>query len=125
MKPIHLAVLAILAGASTAQAQTFATGPIYGGPTQTTGICTLYNAGTVSVSLASADIRDQNGNVPTATTGCPVTLVPGAACRITLALPATGLAYACEAAAGAPSSLRGSFSLENSTGVVLNSQPLR
>ena len=119
------ALLSASMWASPAHAGILAAGTIYGGPTQVTAVCYLFNAGTTGVVITSIAIYDEVGNAyPVVSNNCSGSLAMHRSCR-TVAHIFDGIPYACRAVASITSNLRGNLELRDASGYVLNSQQLR
>jgi hypothetical protein len=126
-KRLALTTLSVLIGlGGAAQADIHAAGPVFGGSTQTTIICRVFNFGTAAVSITTRLIFDSNGTMvnPTVGDSCGAPLAVNGSCAY--GAPATGnLAYSCrviDSTAGS-TSLSGAAEISNTTGV-LSALPL-
>jgi hypothetical protein len=76
-------VALITMGTAANAATTLAAGAIFGGPTQNTAVCYLYNAGGSPVSVSGSQIVQQFiGPVPLTVNQCGASLVAGGICGI-------------------------------------------
>ena len=94
--PRVFALTMLLLGVSVAaHADVLATGALYGGPTQNTAVCYLFNAGTGPVTVVSNQIiREPNINLPLSFDGCGV-LAAGSSCGIATNI-ANNVAHSCK-----------------------------
>ena len=117
---------ALLLG-SHANADTLASGNIYGGTSQVNAFCYLFNAGTGPVTISSIEVKGHNDSGPASvvTNGCSGTLAAGAACQLKTGA-STQKAYSCKAVITPDaSSVRGHMDLRNSSDVPLAQIDLR
>jgi hypothetical protein len=125
VRKLFVASLAHLVLVSSAYAGQLAGGPIFGGPTQGSATCYVFNFGTPPVTIGSFGILDQNGNSTTLSANlCGTSLANGTGCAFS-ALIGNGLAYSCYLDVSKVASLRGSMDIRNSAGTVLANTPLR
>jgi len=91
-----LAMTVLFLGVSVAaRADILATGAMYGGPTQNTAVCYLFNAGTGPVTVVSNQIlREPNINLGLSFDGCSV-LAAGSSCGIAVNNIANNAAHSC------------------------------
>jgi hypothetical protein len=111
-------------------AEILATGGQFGGPSQTTAHCYVFNAGNFPVIITSAVIRNQAGAAYTGTDTCTAAyLFPNATCNVDVAISATpGLAVtSCtiELNNDGSANLRGIMDIRDSSGDVLINSILR
>ncbi len=94
------ATTAILLGLSvTAHADILAAGSMYGGPTQNTAVCYLFNGGTGPVGIVSNQIFREGQpavNLLLNFDSCGATLAPNSSCGIAVNNIANGFAHACK-----------------------------
>jgi hypothetical protein len=109
---------------TVAKAELLAAGAAYGGPTQYTGVCYLFNAGTTSVSVSSISIYDEVGNAYISLSNNCSSLAPKRACR-TVSRIFEGIAYSCRALVSLKANIRGELEFRTSTGVVLTNLEMR
>jgi hypothetical protein len=96
MGRILIVLVALITMGTAANATTLAAGAIFGGPTQNTAVCYLYNAGGSPVSVSGSQIVQQFiGPVPLTINQCDVPLVAGGICGIA-ANAANNAPYACK-----------------------------
>jgi hypothetical protein len=95
-----LAITALLLGLSAAaHADILAAGVMYGGSTQNTAVCYLFNAGTGPVTVVSNQIFRESQpvvNLPLNFDSCGATLAPNSSCGIAVNNIANGFAHACK-----------------------------
>jgi hypothetical protein len=117
-KPVLVAV-PVLAVPAVAAADTLAGGPISVGNNQPIGGCSLFNAGTAAVALASFQIAAANGQpiaLAQSPSPCSASLAAGRSCYI-LGGASQNVTSACTATttvAGAGAFLRGALQLARS-----------
>jgi len=94
--PRVLALTVLLLGFSVAaRADVLATGALYGGPTQNTAVCYLFNAGSGPVTVVSNQIiREPNLNLALSFDGCSV-LAAGSSCGIAAPI-LNNVAHSCK-----------------------------
>jgi hypothetical protein len=94
--PRVFALTMLLLGVSVAaHADVLATGAMYGGPTQNTAVCYLFNAGTGPVTVTSNQIiREPNINLALSFDGCGV-LAAGSSCGIAATI-VNNMAHSCK-----------------------------
>jgi len=119
-----LMLLGIGMGTVAQAAEILGAGAAYGGPSQMTGVCYLFNAGSSDVIVSSILIYDKVGNPYTALSNNCATLKPKRACR-TVARIFDGIAYSCRALVSLKANVRGELELRSSTGVTLTNLELR
>jgi hypothetical protein len=119
-----LILLGIGAGTAAQGAEILAAGAAYGGPSQITGVCYLFNAGSSDVIVSSIIIYDEVGNpYPVVSNNC-ATLKPRRSCR-TVARIFDGIAYSCRALVSLKANIRGELEFRNSAGVTITNLELR
>jgi hypothetical protein len=120
-----IVLVALLTMAGAANATTLAGGAIYGGPTQTTAVCYLFNAGNSTVSVSGSEIVRQNtGPVPLAQNNCG-TLAAGGICAILANVGNVG-SDACKFVISPDgAAVRGTLEIRNSGSTVLQNEELR
>src|SRR5262245_31734931 len=80
----------------TVQADTLASGPVYGGPSQNRVACQVFNAGSTPITFVSTRISSQfNTSVPLAFNNCIGSLAPNRICTFQAA--ADDQAFSCKA----------------------------
>jgi hypothetical protein len=84
--------------AGTAQADIFASGPVYGGPSQVRVACQVFNAGSTPITFVSTEIFDQltpgGGPITLDFSNCVGSLAPNDIC--TFQAPTNDQAYGCK-----------------------------
>ena len=125
IKKTVFAVTALLGLSAAAQADILAAGASYGGPTQSSAVCYVYNAGTGPVTVTSnLIVREPNVALPLAFDSCAA-LAPGSSCGIQ-AFIVNNLAHSCRmTVTPSGADVRGTFELRNGSGEVLNNVELR
>jgi hypothetical protein len=124
MRSTLAAVFFLIGWGSVAQADILAGGAAYGGPTQYTGVCYLYNAGGGSVTVSSIHIYDEVGNAYITLSDSCTTILAGRTCR-TVSRIFDGNAYSCKAVVSSKANVRGRLELRKSDGTYLTHQELR
>ena len=117
-----LAMTVLLLGCSVvARADILATGPMYGGSTQTQAICYLFNAGTGPVTVTGNQIiREPNTNLALSVDSCGV-LAAGSSCGIA-AVIVNNLAHSCKfVLSPSGADVRGVMEIRSSNAVLQNS----
>ena len=116
----------LLSIGAVANADTLAGGAIYGGPSQTTATCYLYNAGTGPVTVTTNSIIRRGTLTPlTLTYDDCSTLAAGATCFIEANIE-NGSAHSCRMVVSpSGADVRGSFEIRNSSAQVLSNTELR
>src|SRR5258708_39374878 len=80
----------------TVQADTLASGPVYGGPTQKRVACQVFNGGSTPITFVSTQISGQFlASVPLTFNNCGTALAPNRICTFQAA--ASDQAFACKA----------------------------
>ena len=118
---------ALIALCGTAQADILSGGPIYGAASEVGGgvICSIFNAGTQSVTISYRQIYDQLGNLQTLVSDtCNVSLGAGKSCFYEAQIK-TALFLSCRAVVnGIDNNVSGSVLLFNSSGQVFGMLPM-
>lgn len=119
------ATTAILLGLSvTAHADILAAGSMYGGPTQNTAVCYLFNGGTGPVGIVSNQIFREGQpavNLALSFDSCGATLAPNSSCGIAVNNIANGAAHLCKfVLSPSADNVRGGFELRNGLVVLTN-----
>ena len=96
LRRVLVTAVLLLGVSAAAHADILATGAMYGGPTQNTAVCYLFNAGTGPVTVVSNQIiREPNINLGLSFDGCGV-LVAGSSCGIAVNNIANNAAHSCK-----------------------------
>ncbi len=96
MRRVLTTTVLLLGLSVAAHADILATGAMYGGPTQNTAVCYLFNAGTGPVTVVSNQIlREPNINLPLSFDGCGV-LAAGNSCGIAVNNIVNNAAHSCK-----------------------------
>jgi hypothetical protein len=106
----------------------FATGKIYGGSSQFSAVCYIFNSGSTPVTIISGAINDESGaNAVTSTTCQPdsTPLAPGAGCLFKASYVGPGSAFDCYITAIDSAGLRGSLEIRDYSSALLQAQSLR
>jgi hypothetical protein len=125
IRSVLMGISIVLAVGSTAKAaDILAGGGIYGGHTQTTATCYLFNAGNSAVSISSLLIYNDSGGATTVDAGnCGTKLGARKQCFVFSGILNTS--YACRAIVASKTNLRGNLQIRNVDGVVLINVELR
>jgi hypothetical protein len=121
-----LAGIALACGVvGTVQADTLASGPVYGGPTQKRVACQVFNGGTTPITFVSTEISSQFlASVPLTFNNCGTALAPNRICTFQAA--ANDQAFACKARVNeAKTNVRGTMAALNSAAAALSEADLR
>ena len=121
-----LAGLGLLTIGATAQADILAGGASYGGISQATATCYIYNAGSGPVTIASRTIiREPNIALTPFFSSCAASLAAGSSCGFSASI-VNNLAHSCRVVLSpSGAEVRGSMEFRSSTGDLLNSVELR
>lgn len=126
MKAIIVAALAALAAAPAAHAQVFGTGSLYGGPTQATIVCYIFNTGTTPVTLSTLSIFTGSGAVAASSTTCPTSLAAGKGCGVGNNDGVNpSQQYSCAMQPVKSQTLRGSLEIRDNGNNILAAQEMR
>ena len=109
----------------TVQADTLASGPVYGGPSQNRVACQVFNAGNTPITFVSTRISSQfNASVPLTFNNCGASLAPNRIC--TFQATASDQAFSCKALINeAKTNVRGTMAALNSSNDALSEADLR
>ena len=107
-----LAVLTALTTMGTAANATTLAAAGYGGITQNTADCILYNAGTSKVSVSGAKIASVFSPLPPTFNNC-VSLAAGAFCTIQANIVNNNISHACQVDVSSSLDVRGSLVIRN------------
>jgi hypothetical protein len=125
MRRILTTPLALMAMASAAHATPFASGKLYGGPSQIFVVCYILNTSTKSVSLSPVTIADEAGTATSVDTTCGSTLAAHMGCATSNStVISTTKGYDCSTEVSLVTGLRGSIEIRSNSGV-LQTQPMR
>ena len=119
-----LMLLGIGTGSVARATDILAAGAAYGSNDQVTGVCYLFNAGTINETVSSIRIYDEVGNAYIVVSGNCGTLLPKRSCR-TVARIFSGIAYSCRALVSSKINLRGELEFRDSTGHTITNLELR
>ncbi len=115
MKKFNYLLLAGLLGlTATVKAATIASPLVWGGSTQNSAKCYLYNASASVVTLGARQIKGHDGSVLPSSGNCTSTLLPGGVCELS-ATPVVTTAYLCRFVVSSAAAIRGSFELRGNT----------
>ena len=125
VKKVLFSMSVLLGVITVARADILAAGAAYGGPTQTSAVCYVFNAGPGPVSITSnLIIREPNVSLVLSFDTCGV-LAAGASCGTAVPI-VNNLAHSCRMIVSpSGADVRGSFELRDSSGRVLNNLELR
>jgi hypothetical protein len=108
-----LAMLAALTTMGTAANATTLAAAGYGGITQNTADCILYNAGTSKVSVSGAKIASVfSGSLPLTFNNC-ASLAAGAFCTVQANIVNNNISHACQVDVSSSLDVRGSLVIRN------------
>jgi hypothetical protein len=122
-------IVTLLSLCEVAQAEIFASGPVYGGQSGPIGggiSCRIFNYGLSTVSISQRQIFT-NTNIAVALTSdtCNVALAPNRYCAFTASI-AGNLAYSCRlVASGTDPKLSGAAEVSSPSSVILNTLPIQ
>lgn len=95
MGRILILLVALISMGTAANATTLAAGGLYGGSTQNSVLCILYNFGVSAVSVSGGQISSEFALVPTTFNSCAGTLAAGGFCSIQANIR-NDIAHACK-----------------------------
>jgi hypothetical protein len=117
-----IVLVALITMGTAANAATLAAGAIFGGPTQNTAVCYLYNAGGSPVSVSGSQIVQQFiGPVPLTVNQCGASLVAGGICGIA-ANAVNNAPYACKFVISDGVAVRGTLEIRSGLTVLKNAE---
>jgi hypothetical protein len=99
---------------------------MWGGPTQAKVVCTFFNGGSGTVDIQSLGIYGGNG-VPAniAVNTCGANLAPFKTCYFFANVPVSGTNACNVILSPSGADIRGEMQVQNASGVVINSGPIR
>ena len=125
MKPVILAAFAAIAAMPAAHAQVFGTGALYGGPTQATAVCYIFNEGSKAVTLSPLSLFIGSGAVAANSSTCPATLAASKGCAVGISGVSQSQQYSCAMQPVKSATLRGSLELRDGSNNILAAQDMR
>jgi hypothetical protein len=123
MRTALVAVSVLCCIGTAAHADILAGGPIYGGNTQTTAVCHVFNTGSTTAAFSLVGILGENGvGLPLTRNSCSPFLHAAESCSFAATISSNS-AYSCQivlANGTSKTDLRGSFDIRDGSSILIN-----